>query len=141
VPISGPQGEHFGHFNRAPYVKLDGDDRGDTGTGDKSQEVVRVNSAHLSELRRVLFFATIYRGAARWARAQAVVTITVPGQQASIIIELDSRSSKRTCALVLMECTEDNKLKFTRYVTFHRSRIWLDRAYHWGLKWRSGTKY
>ena len=68
-------GSKFGSLNNAPYISLDRDDR----TGDAPEgENLRVNTAKIAEIRRILVYTFIYEGVNSWQEADGVITIKCP---------------------------------------------------------------
>jgi tellurite resistance protein TerA len=130
-------GNSFGNYDRAPYVRLDGDDRtGAVADG----ENLRVNLAHATQIRRLLVFAWIYEGIASFDQADGVVTLT-PASGPPIEVRLDERAgSARMCAIALLE-NSGGDLSVRREVRYiNGSQEDLDRAYGWGMQWRPGRK-
>jgi tellurite resistance protein TerA len=129
-------GNSFGSLTRAPYVALDGDDRsGESQSG----EWLRINGAEWNQVRRLLIYAFIYEGVANWAETNGRITVQAPGE-APIEIQLDGQGGQgRFCIAALIE-NDNGAMKVTRvdrYVAGHEE---ADRAFHWGLSWRAGSK-
>ena len=121
-------------FGPEPVCWLDGDDRsGSTSAG----ENLFVNLRHVAVIRRILVFAYIYEGVPNWAAADAVVNIfPLTGPQIEIRLDdHDNRSSM--CAIALLE---SNGLirREVRYIQGKHDA--LDRAYGWGMNWKSARK-
>ncbi len=130
-------GKSFGSLSSAPYIALDGDDR--SGAAD-SGENLRVNSAKISEIRRILIFTFIYEGAANWQEADGIVTVKCPGSQ-DIIVRMDEYgSAKRTCAIALLENTGGESFSMEKIVRFYDGHEPMDRDFDWGLRWAPGRK-
>lgn len=123
-------------FGGKPIIWLDGDDRTGSGAG----ENLYVDLVRAASIRRVLVFAYIYEGTPNWAQADAVVTMfPVVGPQVEVRLDVhDPRS--RMCALALLE-NVGGEMVVTREVKYiNGAQDALDRAYHWGLNWKSGRK-
>lgn len=130
-------GNAFGRLEDAPYIKLDGDDRSGTNT---NGETIRVNMAKLSEIQRILVFTFIYQGTAQWAGTNARVTIKSPGND-DVLVQMDEYStSKRMCALVLLENDGNDNFQLSKAVSFFNGHREMDEAFHWGLRWVAGSK-
>ena len=129
-------GKAFGRLEEPPYISLDGDDR----TGANSEgENLRINGKKISEIKRVLVFTFIYEGAANWKQAQGVVTLKYPGEE-DIIVRMDEYgSTKRMCAIALLENVGDT-FSVEKQVSFFDGHRQMDAAYHWGLRWVAGRK-
>jgi tellurite resistance protein TerA len=129
-------GNMFGDFNRAPYIKLSGDDR----TGSVSDgEWMRINGQQWSQIKRVIIYAFIYEGAPNWAATDAVVTIYVPNQPPIEIALSEGDASKSLCGVVLLE-NRGGSIHVSREVNYFSSQKPLDEHYGWGLRWKAGSK-
>jgi uncharacterized protein involved in tellurium resistance len=94
-----PLGGYFGDVNAAPYVKLTGDDRFGSGSG----ETLYVNLDHRESIKRLLVFVYIYDQTPAFDRTQAVVTL-FPTSGPRVEIHLDERHPQaRSCAVVMIE--------------------------------------
>jgi len=129
-------GKAFGDFERSPYVCHLGDDR--TGAWSEGENM-KINLAHINQLKRVLIFAYIYEGAPDWASTDAVVTLKVPGQPVIEVIMGAENDSRGFCAIALLEFN-GNDIKVTRLVTFHNGHPECDKTYQWGIEWVAGKK-
>ena len=125
-----------GCFTSAPWIWHMGDDRsGAVSTG----ENIYVNPDGASELRRIIVYAFIYQGAARWSTTSAVVTVKVPNQE--IAIEMGRQTDARTfCALAELTFTGGSEISVKKLVTFHGGHSDCDKAYGWGMRWNAGSK-
>ena len=118
-------------------IWLDGDDRsGAVSTG----ENLFINLEGLPEIRRILVFALIYEGAANWAEAQGLTTIT-PRGAAPIEIHLDDpQDGARICAIAMLT-NENGSLVVHREVNYlNGAQRKLDEVYGWGMNWTAGRK-
>ncbi|MEU6816889.1 Tellurium resistance [Streptomyces sp. NPDC046860] len=131
-----PLGGYLGDVNAPPYVKLSGDDR----FGSASGETMYVNLDHREAIKRLLVFVYIYDQTPAFDRTHAVVTL-YPSNGPRIEIGLDERHPQaRSCAVVLMENVKD-ELIVRREVKFvYGFQGELDRLYGWGLTWGRGYK-
>ena len=131
-----PLGELYGELNAPPYVKLSGDDRFGSGSG----ETMYINLDHADEIQRLLIFVYIYDGTPAFSRTSAVVTL-VPSSGPQIEVSLDERAPQaRSCAVALIERVKDELVvrREVRYVYGFQSE--LDHLYGWGLQWGRATK-
>ncbi|MCR5833107.1 MAG: TerD domain-containing protein [Selenomonadaceae bacterium] len=136
--IGGVQalGNNFGDLNYPPYIVLDGDDRtGEVAGG----ETIRVNGKFADKIQRILVFTFIYSGAADWAEAQGVVTVKCPGSPELIVRMDEYGSSKRTCAIALLE-NVGGTFSVEKVIEFYNDSEQMDRAFDWGLRWTTGSK-
>ncbi|WP_282698174.1 Tellurium resistance [Streptomyces sp. CC208A] len=131
-----PLGDFFGDLNAAPYVKLSGDDR----FGSPSGETIFVNLDHRDEIERLLFFAYIYDQTPAFDRTHAKITL-YPSNGPRIEIELDERAPQaRSCAVFSVDNSK-GELVVRREVRFvYGFQAELDRLYGWGLQWGRGYK-
>lgn len=123
-------------FGGNPIVWLDGDDRSGSGAG----ENLFVDLARAASIRRVLVFAFIYEGTPNWAQADAVVTM-FPAVGPQVELRLDEHDPRsRMCAIALLE-NRDGEMVVNREVKYvNGAQDALDRAYGWGMNWKSGHK-
>lgn len=129
-------GNRFGSFHSEPYIELKGDDR----TGAISEgEWLHINGQQWQKFRRILIYAFIYEGAPNWAQTDGVVTIYVPNEAPLEIRLTEGSNNLGMCAIVLLE-NDRGTLKVNREVRYFNGHQELDKAYHWGLNWRAGSK-
>ncbi|RAJ70186.1 uncharacterized protein involved in tellurium resistance [Streptomyces sp. Amel2xB2] len=131
-----PLGNFLGDWNSPPYVKLTGDDR----FGSPSGETIYVNLDHKDEIKRLLFFVYIYDGTPAFDRTHAILTL-FPSNGPRVEVSLDQRAPQaRSCAVLLIEHEKDQLMvrRQVRYVYGFQSE--LDRLYGWGLQWGRGYK-
>jgi len=129
-------GNHFGNYNSAPFITLDGDDRtGDSGDG----ENLRINGEKIAQIKRILIFTSIYEGVANWKDANAVVTVTCPGSE-DVVVRMDEfNTTDKNCAIAMLE-NVGNTFSVEKIIKFFGGKEAMDRAYGWGLKWVPGKK-
>ncbi|MFJ8041384.1 Tellurium resistance [Kitasatospora sp. NPDC096147] len=132
-----PLGKYFGDLQKAPYIKLSGDDV----YGAPSGESMYVNLEKKDQFRRLLIFVYIYDDTPAFDRTHATVTI-VPQTGPRLEIKLDERApAARSCAVVLIENTGDGQLTVRREVRYvHGFQSDLDRLYGFGMQWQRGYK-
>jgi uncharacterized protein involved in tellurium resistance len=131
-----PLGGLLGAMNEPPYVKLGGDDR----FGSASGETIYINLDHKEKFRRLLIFVYIYDGTPAFDRTHAVVTL-VPSNGPHVEVGLNERSpDARSCAVLMFEKDKGELIvrREVRYVYGFQSD--LDRLYGWGMTWGRGYK-
>lgn len=131
-----PLGDLLGDFNAPPYIKLSGDDRFGTASG----ETIYVNLDQKDQFKRLLVFAYIYDGVPVFARANVVVTlVTSDGKNIEIGLTNPAPQS-RSCAVALIEHHKGELVarREVKYVYGFQSEI--DRLYGWGMSWGRGYK-
>lgn len=131
-------GSKFGSLNEAPYIELDRDDR----TGDAPEgENLRINTAKISQIKRILVYTFIYEGINNWREADGVVTIKSPGSH-DVIIRLDDYdTSEIMCALAMLENINNETFSIEKIIRFYNGHVAMDNAFNWGLKWTPVKKY
>ncbi|OII62247.1 Tellurium resistance [Streptomyces sp. CC53] len=131
-----PLGGHFGDLNEPPYVKLTGDDRFGSGSG----ETIFVNLDHRDSIKRLLFFVYIYDQTPAFDRTHATMTL-FPSSGPRIEIALDERAPEaRSCAVFLLENVKGDLLVRREVQFVYGFQGELDRMYGWGMQWGRGFK-
>jgi uncharacterized protein involved in tellurium resistance len=131
-----PLGGLLGDFSEPPYVKLSGDDRFGTASG----ETLYVNLDHREQIKRLLIFVYIYDGVPAFDRADVVVTlVTSDGKNIEIGLN-DPAPQARSCAVAMIEHHKGELVarREVKYVYGFQSEI--DRLYGWGMSWGRGFK-
>ena len=131
-----PLGDSFGAFGTPPYVLHLGDDR--TGAWSEGENM-KINLAHIDQLKRVLIYTYIYEGVPDWSATDAVVTLQVPAQPMLEVPMGDQNDKQPFCAIALLEFP-GGSINVTKRVTFHNGHPDCDQAYSWGLRWVAGSK-
>jgi tellurite resistance protein TerA len=118
-------------------LRLDGDDRSGQVSGGEN---LFVDLTDPSEIRRVLVFALIYEGAANWAAAKGVATLTPVGAPEIEVLLDDPRDGARICAIALIS-NSGGEITVQREVNYiNGAQRALDEAYGWGMNWTRGRK-
>jgi tellurite resistance protein TerA len=132
-------GNAFRASNRSgkEILRLDGDDRsGGVSTG----ENLFVDLSDPSLVKRILVFALIYEGAANWAAAKGVATLTPVGAAPIEVLLDDPREGARICAIAMIS-NERGEIVIQREVNYiNGAQRALDEAYGWGMNWARGRK-
>ncbi|ANW20370.1 Tellurium resistance [Streptomyces clavuligerus] len=131
-----PLGNFLGSTTEAPFVRISGDDRFGSGSG----ETAYVNLDHHEEIKRLLFFVYIYDQTPAFDRTHALLTL-YPSSGPRVEIELDEREPQaRSCAVFTLD-NEKGELVVRREVRYvYGFQAELDRLYGWGLQWGRGYK-
>ncbi|MGE5701671.1 MAG: TerD family protein [Clostridia bacterium] len=129
-------GGNFGEYHDFPFIELDGDDR----TGARSDgENLRINGNHVREFDRVLVYAYIYEGVAKWAETDGVVTIK-QADNPEIVVRMDVHDPRKImCAIAMIERTGDT-FQIKRLVEYFNGHEQMDRYYGWNMRWAAGSK-
>lgn len=130
-------GNSFGSLDRAPWIKLDGDDRTGAVT---SGENMSINLDQPGRFRRILIFAMIYEGAPNWAAVDGVVTLSpINGPQIEVRLDADDRAA-RICAVAQL-INDNGDLVVQHEVKYiNGGQSMLDSEYGWGMSWSPGRK-
>jgi tellurite resistance protein TerA len=118
-------------------LRLDGDDRSGQVSGGEN---LFVDLTDPSEISRILVFALIYEGAANWAAANGVATLTPAGAAPLEVLLDDPRDGARICAIALIS-NRNGEIVVQREVNYiNGAQRALDQAYGWGMNWAPGRK-
>jgi uncharacterized protein involved in tellurium resistance len=129
-------GSFFGSLNAPPYVKLSGDDR----FGSPSGETIYINLDHKDEIKRLLVFVYIYDQTPAFDRTHAVVTL-YPSNGPRVEVELAERAPQaRSCAVVSIDNNKGDIVVRREVKYVYGFQAELDRLYGWGLQWGRGYK-
>lgn len=135
IALVQPLGNQFGHYDRPPFIYLDGDDRtGAVTTG----ENLHINGDRWDEIERVVIYTYIYSGAAQWAATDGVVTIRIPNQP-EIEVRLTDGNHLTTCAIVELKNIAGS-IQANREVRYFKDQQYLDQHYRFGFRWTQGSK-
>lgn len=130
-------GKRFGSRHQSPFIELDGDDRSGAVEGGEN---LFINLERPDRFKRILVFAMIYEGAANFAAVDGIVTMyPTSGPQVEVRLESPDGDA-RICAIALLQYTSSglSVQREDRYINGSQSA--LDKAYDWGMTWKSGTK-
>lgn len=131
-----PLGNLLGDINDPPYVKLSGDDRFGSGSG----ETLYVNLDHAGDIKRLLVFVYIYDQTPAFDRTHAMVTLfPVTGPRVEIPLE-ERHPQARSCAVVSLEHVKGEFIVRREVKFVYGFQAELDRLYGWGLQWGRGYK-
>lgn len=119
-----------GCFTQPPYIWHTGDD---PGLSSDSGETILVNPAGLKDIDRLIIYAFIYDGTLNWMHTNAVLRISIPGND-DVEVQVGRQDSPcRFCALVQLAAIEDDTIEITKLITFHEGHSDCDEAYGWGF--------
>lgn len=130
-------GEKFGSYNNPPYVSLSGDER--TGDAEGHDEYMLVNGAKWNEIKRMLVYIYIYKGAPSWSEIKPQVVIDVPGEN-DLYVTLGAHDDALClCAVGELENIRGG-IKLTNRTEYFPGHEEMDRAFGYGLSWEDGRK-
>ena len=130
-------GEKFGDFNETPYISLSGDER--TGDAEGHDEYILVNGRKWSEVKRMLIYIYIYKGAASWSMIKPQVVIDVPGENDLYVTLAAHDDQLCLCAVGELESIRGG-IKLTNRTEYFPGHEEMDRAFGYGLQWAEGQK-
>lgn len=131
-------GRRSGDYARAPFIRLDRDDRIGSSTG----ENIFINMDQSAHFQRILIFVMVAGGTDDLTRSGAAVTI-YPTAGPALEIRLEGTtpgapSRTRSCAVaqIRRQGPEIVVHRELRYFSGYQSEI--DKFYNWGLNWGPG---
>jgi tellurite resistance protein TerA len=130
-------GEKFGAYKDAPFVSLSGDER--TGDAEGDDEYMLVNGQKWSEVKRLILYIYIYKGAQDWAQVAPQVQLRIENEKQIVITPSVHSKNLSLCVLAGLENVR-NGMKVTNYTEFFPGHEEMDRAFGWGLRWGDGEK-
>ena len=130
-------GEKFGNFNEAPFISLSGDER--TGDTEGDDEYLLVNGEKWKDVKRVLVYIYIYKGALRWSELHPQIVVDVPGES-DLYVTLNAHDDALSlCAVGELENVRGG-IKLTNRTEYFPGHEEMDRAFGYGLAWADGKK-
>lgn len=129
-----PLGGYFGSKTAEPYIYLDKDDRSGAAADGENLYIYRPDL-----IEKVMVFALIYEGAAKFSEVNARLTIR-DETGSEILIKLDNgEQTLRLCAVCLIERRGD-KVEITKEEKYFQSNSKADEHYGFGFGWTAGRK-
>jgi len=130
-------GKKFGSYDSAPYMVLSGDER--TGDAEGHDEYILVNGAHWKDIKRILVYIYIYKGAPNWQQINPKIIVDVPGDD-DLVLTLGAKNDRLAlCAVGGLENVRGG-IKLTNYTEYFPGHAEMDRAFGFGLDWEDGQK-
>ncbi len=130
-------GEKFGNFNEAPFISLSGDER--TGDTEGDDEYLLVNGEKWKDIKRVLIYIYIYKGALRWSELNPQIVVDVPGES-DLYVTLNAHDDALSlCAVAELENVRGG-IRLTNRTEYFPGHEEMDRAFGYGLEWADGKK-
>ncbi len=126
-----------GCYTQSPWIWHKGDDRGSSA---ESGETILINPSGISNIKRITIYTFIFEGVAKWADTNAVVKVSVPGNEDVIVQMGQQNSNKRFCAIASIDFGTDNSIEVKKLVTFHDNHSDCDKTYGWGFTYSPGSK-
>jgi len=130
-------GDKFGNFEEAPFISLSEDER--TGDSEGHDEYLLVNGKKWDQIKRMLIYIYIYKGAPSWSDITPQVVIDVPGES-DLYVTLNAHDDQLAlCAVGELESVRGG-IKLTNRTEYFPGHEEMDRAFGYGLKWADGKK-
>jgi tellurite resistance protein TerA len=130
-------GEKWGAYDEAPFISLSGDER--KGERKGYDEILSINGAHWSEIKRILVYLYIYKGVPNWAVVNPRVMVDVPGENDLYVSLSVDENRLNLCAIGGLENIRGG-IKLTNYTEYFPGHEEMDRAFGFGLEWGEGKK-
>jgi tellurite resistance protein TerA len=130
-------GDLFGSYDAAPYIQLSGDER--TGDAEGDDEYMLINGQKWSEIKRVILYIYIYKGAQDWAQVAPQIQLRIPGEKQIVVSPSVHSKNLSLCVIAGLE-NNRNGMNVTNYTEFFPGHEEMDRAFGWGLQWDDGHK-
>ena len=130
-------GQLKGNFDTFPYLTLSRDER--TGDTEGDDEWIKLNGAHWSKIKRLLFYVYIYEGASNWGECCPQIQVRIPGEKPLVCTIASSNDHMDICAIAGIENVR-NGIKLTNYTEYFPGQAEMDRAFGFGIEWAEGTK-
>ncbi|MBI1300710.1 MAG: Tellurium resistance protein TerA [Alphaproteobacteria bacterium] len=130
-------GQKFGSYDKSPYIYLSEDER--TGNKDGDDEFLLINGQKWSEIKRILLYIYIYKGAARWSEIKPQIVVDIPGEDDFYVTLNAHDDALDICAVAQLENVR-NGIKLTNKTEYFPGHEEMDRAFGFGLQWGDGKK-
>jgi tellurite resistance protein TerA len=126
-----------GCYTQKPWIWHSGDDK--SGSSADGENILINPQGIVADLKRITVYTFIYEGVAKWTETNAVVSVKVPDNP-DIVVEMGKQfSSEKFCAIAEI-LFDKNSITVRKLVTFHNGHGDCDKAYNWGMQWRTGSK-
>lgn len=130
-------GNLMGNFNEMPFLTLSGDER--TGDSEGDDEWIKVNGAKWPQIKRLLFYVYIYKGASNWSEFRPQIQVRIPQQKPFVVTIASPNDDMDICAIAGLENIR-NGIKLTNYTEYFPGQAEMDRAFGFGIEWAEGSK-
>lgn len=127
-------GGTFGRRHEPPFIFLDKDDRSGAAADGENLTLARPDL-----LSRVLVFAFIYEGVARFPEVGAVLTIKEPDGSETIVKLDNPEAGLGFCAIALLE-RKGESLVVSKEELYFRGHSAADQHFGFGFRWAPGRK-
>lgn len=131
-------GDMYGSLKEHPYIQLSGDER--TGASEGDDEYLLINGQKWPEIKRMLIYVYIYKGALDWAHVRPQIQVQVPGREEPLVVTLSAHMKGLSLCVIAGIENKRNGLLVTNYTEYFPGHNEMDRAYGYGLEWADGAK-
>ena len=129
-----PLGRKFGSKDNPPYIFLDKDDRTGAAKDGENMTIYRPEM-----IKRVLLFASIYRGAKDFQSVDGRMTFQISnGEQ--VHVRLNNRDRTHPFCAAAMISNIGSQVKITKEERYFPGHEPADKYYKFGFRWRPGFK-
>lgn len=126
-----------GCYSQIPWIWHQGDDRGESS---ESGETILVNPNGIKDIKTIVVYTFIYEGAAKWTDTNAVVKVSVPGNE-DVKVEMGSQSSnKKFCVIARIDVNSDGSFDVQKLVDFFDGHRGMSDYFGWGFSFTYGSK-
>lgn len=130
-------GDSYGSLDAPPFIRLSGDER--TGAAAGHDEFITVSGAHWADIKRLLVYLYIYKGAENWETVKPQVQVRVPGEQPMVSCLKNRQGNHVICAVATLENIRGG-IRMTNVMEYFPGHPSMDRAFGFGLPWEDGAK-
>ncbi|MCC4789125.1 TerD family protein [Vibrio splendidus] len=124
------------NFLFEPYLKLLDDDRTGANT---DGEWIHIDGNNIQDVKKITIFTFIYEGAVNWQKANAYVTLHVPGMLPIETQLNESGSNLGFCAIAVLNINS-GRVDVTRLNNYYSGHKDCDLDMGWGFRWSRGSK-
>ena len=129
-----PLGKSFGSRTAPPFVFLDKDDQSGASSDGENLHVIRP-----AEIKRVMVFAMIYKGANDFTSVGARLGLRDQSGSETEIYLNNPDSNRTFCSVCLIE-ERDGEVTITKEERYFRGASDADKHYGFGFRWSAGRK-
>ncbi len=130
-------GKSFGSLDQYPYMQLSGDER--TGLAAGHDEIITVSGAQWSDVKRLLIYIYIYKGADNWESVKPQIQVRVPDEPPMVASLKNKAPGMVICAVATLENIRGG-IRMTNVMEYFPGHNSMDRAFGFGLPWEDGAK-
>lgn len=130
-------GKSFGAIDAPPYLQLSGDER--TGAAQGHDEIITVSGGHWDDIKKLMIYLYIYKGADQWETVCPQVQVRVPDEPPMVASLKNQAKGMVICAVATLENIRGG-IRMTNIMEYFPGHSSMDRAFGFGLPWEEGAK-